>query len=121
MSAIQWPDDIPQSALIDGYDEEINTNTAEFTPEVGDPLMSLRASEESQDVKFNTLMTYTQYDSLKAWRRTTLKSGTLPFQRKHPRNSSVTITALFTSLGSPQDVNGIKCIVPMEMLITLDS
>lgn len=117
---ISWPVGIPQSALLDGYEEEIMSNLAEFKPEIGMPLLSARASEEVELVRFTTIMTWTQYDTLKTFRKTTLKSGSLPFQRYHPRKTTTMCTALFSVLGSPSTINNDKCKVPMEMMMVVD-
>jgi len=117
---ISWPVGIPQTALIDGYDEQLMSNVSEFKPDVGMPLLSRRTSEESEDVKFQTIMTLTQYETLRDWRRTTLKSGTLPFLRYHPRKSTVEVTALFTSIGMPTIISATQCIVPMQMMIVVN-
>lgn len=116
---ITWPVGIPTAGLIEGYEETPMSSVAEFQPEIGMPLLSARASEEAELVRFSSIMTFAQYDTLRTFRKTTLKSGTLPFQRAHPR-SGVTVTALFRSIGSPETVNDTKCRVAMEMMMVVD-
>lgn len=119
MTAIVWPVSVPTKGLIDGYDESDMDIVAEFKPDVGDSLRSRRASEDVEEVSFKTIMTFTQYTTLKTFRRTTLKSGTLPFQRAHPR-TGVSTTAIFLELGSPEVVNATMCTVTMRMRLTVD-
>lgn len=118
--SILWPVDVPQKALIDGYNEENQSILAEFKPEIGMPLLSRRASEEVEQITFQTIMTMDQYEELKDWRRNTLKSGALPFQRYHPRNSAVLCTCLFTSLSAPVIISNTKCVATMQMMFTID-
>lgn len=117
---ISWPVGVPTSALIDGYEETPMSSLAEFQPETGMPMLSRRTSEEVEKVRFSTIMTYTQYDTLRTFRKDTLKSGALPFQRTHPRRTGSTVTALFTAIGSPININGVNCEVPMEMMMVID-
>lgn len=117
--SITWPVGVPQNALIDSYQESIMPNVAEFTPEVGMPLLSRRTSEEVEQVQFVCIMTFAQYATLKDFRKITLKSGVLPFQRNHPR-TGVSVTAIFTELSGPEVVSGTNCRVQMTMLVTVD-
>lgn len=120
MTVITWPVGIPETAIIDGYDEQLMPNVSEFKPDVGMPLLGRRTTEEAEDIKFQTVMTFTNYEDLRTWRRDTLKSGALPFQRAHPRKPTQTVTALFTSIGMPIIISATKCIVPMQMMCTTD-
>jgi hypothetical protein len=114
-----WPVGVPQTALVAGYEETDQDNVASYDVEVGRPLRRRRASQDMEEVKFSTDMTFTQYDTLKTWRRDTLKSGVLPFTRNHPRKGT-SCTALFLELSSPETINGTMCRATMRMLLTVE-
>jgi hypothetical protein len=94
-----WPFDVPLHALIDGYAEEAEDNVLEFTPEVGPPILRRRYSRAGIVIGFSTSMTGAQYAALLNFYRSTLKDGTAPFNRPHPRTG---IVRTFRFLGPPR-------------------
>lgn len=114
-----WPAGVPQRALIEGYNEEDESNEASFKPEVGPALTRRRAVVDTENVNCFIAMTYAQYDTLKTFYRNNLKSGTLLATMLHPRRN-VVVYVRITKLGSPKHVNGTRCHTPLELQVYLN-
>ena len=82
-----WPATVPQYAQQPSYSEKPERNAAEFRPEIGPPLSRRRTSISSDVIRFETTMTFDQYDDLLEFYREDLKDGTVSFTRKHPRDT----------------------------------
>lgn len=90
-----WPSDVNTYARTGTYSEQIDTNFAEFAPEVGPPKRRRRMSISSETITFSVWMKTAEYASFLTFYRTALADGTLPFQRTRPRTGA-TETFYFT-------------------------
>jgi len=90
-----WPSDVNTYARTGTYSEQIDTNFAEFAPEVGPPKRRRRMSISSETITFSVWMRAAEYASFLTFYRTALADGTLPFMRTRPRTGA-TETFYFT-------------------------
>lgn len=79
-----WPLSDHNDGLQGTYREKPEDNVAEFPPEVGDVIARRRTSSAADIITFDAYYTRADYQTLKAWRRDTLKDGILKFTRNHP-------------------------------------
>jgi hypothetical protein len=79
-----WPSTVPLGAQGGSFKETPDRNVSSFQPDRGPPLEHRSTSISSDKVEFSTHMIYSDYLTLKAFYRDTLKDGALPFTRKHP-------------------------------------
>lgn len=80
-----WPVDVPQDASVSGYGESPSRNVASFAPDVGPPIDRRRSSVATSEISCSFIFDDDQTNSLMAFYRDTIKDGTLPFTRTHPR------------------------------------
>lgn len=71
-------------AKVNGYSDVPEENVASFQPDTGQPILRRRTSISADVVSFTVDMTFTEYAIFRAFLRTTLKDGTLPFVRTRP-------------------------------------
>lgn len=86
-----WPVGITQYALDGTLSEAAENNLAEFKPEVGPPKRRRRTSVATDILAFDQMLTFDEFDELKEFYSDTLKDGSLPFGRYHPRDIGGTI------------------------------
>lgn len=90
-----WPATVPQWHLHTSYSERPQRNVASFQPDSGIAIERRRSSVSTDDMAYDLALDSTQYDALLTFYRDTLKDGTLPFTRQHPRTGE-DITCKFT-------------------------
>lgn len=73
--AQQWPSDLPQTPLLDGYKETPQEGSISFQPAVGPPKRRKRSSAVGANIEASFLMTDTQYDSFLTFYEATLQQG----------------------------------------------
>ena len=84
-----WPATVPWSAIVSSFKDEIQDNKASFAPEVGPEIERRRATMDTDIVSFSLPpLTEAELLALKAFYKTTLKSGVLTFNQTHPAYSS---------------------------------
>lgn len=79
-----WPNDVNLFAKRESYGEQTEPNVVRSQPDVGPPQERRRSSLVCDLITFEGRYTAAEYASLKAFHKTTLLSGTLPFTRAHP-------------------------------------
>lgn len=84
-----WPSDVNTYARTGTYSEKIDTNYAEFNPEIGSAKRRRRMSISSETLTFSTWMKTTEFASFLYWYRYALADGALPFIRNRPRTGSM--------------------------------
>jgi hypothetical protein len=89
-----WPGTVNQFMLRDPYSEQMEDNKSSFKPDVGPPIERTRTSISHDIITGEGRGTLTEWTALKAFYRTTLSSGVLPFTRTDPQTGA-TITCTF--------------------------
>lgn len=85
MSAlIYWPSSLPQSPLLDGWQESPQDNVVSNQPEVGDSIDRPRATRTGWNVSLRFLMTDQQRKDFWTFYESTLRSGVLAFRWAGP-------------------------------------
>jgi len=83
-----WPVGIPQEILQTSYAESPPDNVVKSQMAVGPPKMRRRSTSGERPFSGVINMTETQLETFDDFFRTTLKDGSLRFDRKHPRDMS---------------------------------
>jgi hypothetical protein len=109
-----WPEDIPQSVLSDGFSEEPERNVVTFAPEAGPPKERRRTSISTDLVSYPALLTFDQWQTLKAWWRDDLMDGVLPFTRTDPLTAE-TKTFKFIDPPRPTSVMGMYVRIDVRL------
>jgi hypothetical protein len=84
MTTAAWPTTVSYHAAQGSYREKPEDNVDRFDPEVGDSISRRRTAQARETITFESIYTRDEYAALKAWRRSTILDGTLPFTRPHP-------------------------------------
>lgn len=79
-----WPADLPQSALIEGYEEDEADNLLVTAMEVGPEKTRPRNTSKPYTIQWPLLLTVAQRASLKTFYKTTLAHGSLKYTHVHP-------------------------------------
>lgn len=83
--AADWPTTLPQSPLIDGYDETPPDLTVRSENATGPAKVRRRATAGVRPVSWNMLLDTTQMTTFDDFFEGTLANGALPFNLKDPR------------------------------------
>ena len=106
--AVDWPDELSQCFLLDGYQETPEANIAEFAAEVGPPLRRRRTSINSSLISATMSLTKAEVVTLLDWYRDDLLDGALAFTHLEPRDELqnaefIFVTPPTVSVLSPDD------------------
>lgn len=97
VTPVAWSGSVNQVVLMEGASEAYEDSIREYSPQVGPPIRERRTSMEATLHSFWQLLTFTEWDTFNTWYETSLKNGSIPFTRGHPRKGvGVQITAFFT-------------------------
>lgn len=119
-----WPADVPWQALLpSGYSEEIQDNKISFEPDAGVAIERPRTTMAIERISYTSVgMTGDQLEQLKLFYRDTLRQGSAPMLRYHPRRgSSVVIVAKFSQAPNISRVIGSDSLNIGVALIKLPS
>lgn len=87
MAAASWPASLPGFNQ-DGYGEQLGSGTIRTQMDSGPDNTRRRYTAVPDQVTTNLVLTGTEYETLKAFYRTTLAEGSLPFDYEQPRTES---------------------------------
>lgn len=79
-----WPVSLPQKMLQSGFSNSFANNTIASSMDVGPDKKRQRDVSAVEPIKGNIIINESQYTTLKAFHKTTLGSGSLPFDWEHP-------------------------------------
>lgn len=79
-----WPSTLPDDLIAQQYRETLPDLVLEFATDVGPPRRRAVALDGPTEIRGQQLMTETQWQTLVAWWRDTLKAGALSFEWTHP-------------------------------------
>ncbi|MCI0558863.1 MAG: hypothetical protein MN733_10240 [Nitrososphaera sp.] len=79
-----WPDELPQSPLLDGLMYEPESNVEGFTPRMGPDLVYSTATTSGARAQFSWIMTLAQLRLFDDWYRNALKRGANRFKMNDP-------------------------------------
>lgn len=91
---MSWPQTLPQTFIIDGYQETWPDNLIRQPMDVGPPKTRQRQTAKEYPIQCSQMMTTTQLGYLETFFKITKSYGALSFTMPHPRTTS-TVTAKF--------------------------
>ena len=97
-----WPAGLPQSVLIQGYNEAFPENSIRTANEVGPANVRGRFTSAVKPFKGDILVTNAQVDILETFYETTLNKGIDTFNWQHPRKLT---SAVFRFVKAPTTVS----------------
>lgn len=90
-----WPENVPWLALQSGYSDRPRDNKSSFEPDAGVAIERPRTTMTLEDISYtSSAMTSEQYEELLYFWRVTLKQGSLPMLRYHPRRGESSIIVM---------------------------
>lgn len=95
--SIVWPAFLPQSFLVEGYQEEKQDTRIRTAMDSGPAQTRRRFTAALEYFKGRLLLSSTQMTALKLFVDSTTNGGSLPFEWKHPTEGT-TIDVMFTDL-----------------------
>lgn len=110
-----WPSTISQNALQSGYTEQPQRNVVTFEPEAGIAMERRRSSVSTDAITFPAVLSSAEWAALLTFYRDTLKDGTLPFTRLHPRTNE-TETFKFTEAPAIAAVYGAHYRISISLI-----
>lgn len=102
---VAWPATLPQSPLLNGYQETEADTSVRTQMDAGPAKVRQRFQAGVKTIVWPTLLTTTQKDTLNTFYRTTLQGGSQPFTHTLP-DQSVTDTLRFTSVPQYNPITG---------------
>ena len=105
---IAWPESLPQSPLLDGWQETLPDNTLRTEMEQGPAKLRRRSTAASGRMNLQFLLSAADCTLLDMFYSDTLAGGVSAFQMPHPRRS-VMIACRFTAPPEYAAVNGGYC------------
>jgi hypothetical protein len=112
-----WPGTLPDKVLKNGYDEVFADNVIRTPMEVGPPKVRRRSTAAPKFFRVSQLLSSTQVGYLDTFYNTTLSSGSIQFDWKHPRTGSAVTTMRFKTPPRVQYVSGDKFRAEYELEI----
>jgi hypothetical protein len=96
-----WPADLPQNLLVDGYAQAIGDGRLSTKPDAGPPMTRLRTNAVAEPLSGNfPPMTGEQLVTMRAFVKTDLAGGSLPFMLPDPLGGDPLLVK-FTDDGLP--------------------
>lgn len=85
---IEWPSDLPDAVLEDGYAESMADNMIRSPMDVGPPKVRRRGTSAPRAIALRQLLTTAQVANLETFYYSTTSGGSLAFTWEHPRTGS---------------------------------
>lgn len=105
MTDIFWPEDLPQSPLIDGFQETLPDNLLRTKMEQGPPKLRRRGTDAPAKITATFLLDAAQCALLAAFYTDTLAGGAQRFGFAHPR-TGITVECRMTQPPEIAALNG---------------
>ena len=95
--SIQWPETLPQSFLLEGYQEQLQDTRVRTPMDSGPPQTRRRFTAALEFFNGRLLLNKTQMNTLKNFVKVSTNGGSVPFEWKHPTEGT-TKEFLFSEL-----------------------
>jgi hypothetical protein len=115
MANATWPASVPEYCLTSDFSEKKIPRTRKFKPSVGEAFVTRRYSATPILYQMSIKMSVEQYQTLKEFRRTTLREGSLPFDWVDPIDHVTPITCRFMGEMKPTPSAG-NVIVSFKLM-----
>jgi len=115
--SIIWPTTLPQDMIEQGLSAPFPDNVIHKTMEVGPPKLRRRDTSAPWPVTGSVILTYDEFATFTTFFNTTIASGSLAFDWKHPLTQAAA-ECTFKKVPTPTPQNGlIKLSMELEMKI----
>lgn len=111
-----WPTELPQSPLLDNYDETFQQEFIRSEMDAGPVKQRRRFSASSTHIRASLIVTSSQLDDLRFFYDIDILGGSLAFSWVHPRTSEA-VSMRFVSPYSISPISGNIYRVTMELEI----
>jgi hypothetical protein len=116
--AVAWPSAVPFTCDINSLTESDQDVLVRFKPDFGLEKLRPRTSTYISIIKYQKVLTTTQWDILMAFYRSDCKNGSQQFTTNHPR-TSVAITAQFNTMPTMRSLDSSKVVqATIELIVT---
>ena len=115
ISYIDWPSELPQQPLIDGFNEEPSSIKIRTEMDAAIAKQRPRFSTSAESRTFKMLMTNAQYQTFKTFYKDTLRSGSLEFNMQKPGIPGENIVVRFNERSYSPSPIGIHWMVQLNL------
>lgn len=109
-----WPISLPQSILLDGYQDGIPEGRIKSPTDTGPGKQRRRSSAASRNVTGRMLLTEEQLDTMRYFIEVTIVGGSLPFTFKDPVNNAPSLVRIGDNMPT-WFLNGLKYDVALQL------